>query len=186
MKDTHSALIRTRHPAAGLAPAVLLLAGCGGSDDDGLAGRTVCAMTNGSAGDEVIAFRREGDGSLPKINADATGGTGLGTTEISRATPQDGVDTLASQGSLRMTPGKRFVLAVNAASNAVTGSDGLECRGPGGAMGEVRRPILAHERTNARTTNARDARDACMPTRIHKRLRGVRTQGALAVVLNGS
>jgi len=98
-----------------------LITGCGGSDDDApppnLAARTVYTMTNAATGNEVIAFRRADDGTLTRIAAYATGGNGLGSTEISPATPQDGVDVLASQGSLLFTASKR---AVNAASHSVS------------------------------------------------------------------
>ncbi len=103
----------------------LLVASCGGSDDNdaptpNLAARTVYTMTNAATGNEVIAFRRAEDGTLSRIAAYATGGNGLGSTEISPATPQDGVDVLASQGSLFFTPNKRVLLAVNAASHSVS------------------------------------------------------------------
>ena len=113
---------RLRLAAAGAAcAAAVVLAGCGGNDDEpALAGRTLYAMTNGAAGNEVVAFRRNEDGTLTGIAAYATGGNGIGATEIAPTTPQDGVDVLASQGALALTPNKRILLAVNVASATVT------------------------------------------------------------------
>jgi 6-phosphogluconolactonase (cycloisomerase 2 family) len=94
---------------------------CGGDGDDGgLADRVVYTMTNATAGNDVLAFRRNDDGTLTKLGTYATGGNGIGSAEISPATPQDGIDVLASQGSLRLTPDKRFLLAVNTGSNTVS------------------------------------------------------------------
>lgn len=108
---------------AGAALGLGMLPGCGGGDDnkdEDLADHTVYAMTNAAANNQILAYRRETGGTLSLIGAYATGGDGLGSTEISPVTPQDGIDVLASQGALRFTPDKRFLLAVNAGSNTVT------------------------------------------------------------------
>lgn len=113
---------RTSVGLLSLALLPLALAACGGGDDDAapLADHTVYTMTNASAGNEVVAFRRGDDGMLTKLAAYSTGGNGLGSTEISAVTPQDGTDVLASQGSIQMSPDKRTLVAVNAASATVT------------------------------------------------------------------
>jgi 6-phosphogluconolactonase (cycloisomerase 2 family) len=106
--------------ALGLAP--VLLSACGGDSGDpvGLADHTLYTMTNASADNQVLAFRRADDGTLTLLGAYSTGGKGLGSTEISAATPQDGVDVLASQGSVQLTPDKRSLVVVNAGDNTVT------------------------------------------------------------------
>jgi 6-phosphogluconolactonase len=107
--------------AAGIGLGLGPLAGCGGGDDDvDLAGRTVYVMTNTASNNQILAFRRNTDGTLTHFGNYATTGNGLGSTEISPATPQDGIDVLASQGAIRLTPDKRFLLAVNAGSSTVT------------------------------------------------------------------
>ena len=105
---------------AALAP--LMLAACGGGDDEAaaLADHTVYTMTNASTGNEVVAFRRGADGMLTRIAAYATGGNGLGSAEISPVTPQDGTDVLASQGSIQITPDKHTLVVVNAGSATIT------------------------------------------------------------------
>ncbi|MBC7988038.1 MAG: beta-propeller fold lactonase family protein [Luteimonas sp.] len=112
----------TRAGLLSLALLPLVLVACGGGDDDPapLADHTVYTMTNASAGNEVVAFRRGDNGMLTKIAAYPTGGNGLGSTEISPATPQDGTDVLASQGSIQMSPDKRTLVAVNAGGATVT------------------------------------------------------------------
>jgi 6-phosphogluconolactonase len=110
----------------GLAGATLgmtLLPGCGGGDDDDddddLADHTVYVMTNAATNNQILAYRRQEGGTLAQFGVYSTGGDGLGSTEISPATPQDGIDVLASQGAIGFTPDKRFLLAVNAGSNTV-------------------------------------------------------------------
>jgi 6-phosphogluconolactonase len=101
---------------------VTLLPGCGGGDDDdddNLADHTVYVMTNAAANNQILAYRRQGGGTLSQIGVYSTGGDGLGSTEISPVTPQDGIDVLASQGAIQFTPDRRFLLAVNAGSNTV-------------------------------------------------------------------
>ncbi|MET0383580.1 MAG: hypothetical protein ABW032_09185 [Burkholderiaceae bacterium] len=106
--------------ALGLAP--FFLAACGGDADDppGLADHAVYTMTNSGAGNAVLAFRRADDGTLTLLGSYATGGEGLGSTEISGVTPQDGVDVLASQGSIQITPDKRSLIVVNAGDSTVS------------------------------------------------------------------
>lgn len=99
-----------------------ILTGCGGGDDGpaALADHTVYAMTNSDSGNAVIAFRRAHDGQLTLLGNYPTGGNGLGATEISAATPNDGIDVLASQYSLNITPDKHVLVAVNAGSASIT------------------------------------------------------------------
>ena len=94
-----------------------LLTGCNsGSSRKGM----VYAATNAAGGNEVIAYRRAGDGTLTFFNAFPTGGNGTGTTNVSTATPQTGIDPLVSQGSLAFSRDGRFLFAVNAGSSTIT------------------------------------------------------------------
>lgn len=81
---------------------------------------TVFVMTNSAENNKVVAFRRGQDGTLSLMNAYKTGGHGTGTREVSPATPDDGIDPLASQGSLTLSRDKRFLFAVNAGSNSIS------------------------------------------------------------------
>jgi 6-phosphogluconolactonase len=71
---------------------------------NGTASGAVYVQTN-AAPNEVIAFRRAGDGSLDPIASVATGGDG------------DGSPHLTSQGSVALTRDGRHLLVTNAASN---------------------------------------------------------------------
>ncbi|HEY3379187.1 MAG TPA: beta-propeller fold lactonase family protein, partial [Armatimonadota bacterium] len=122
----------------------LSLPGCNDNDNtiSGESQGTVYAMTNAANGNAVVAYRRKNDGTLAFLNSFRTGGNGTGTGEVSTATPQDGIDPLASQGSLRLSRDKRFLFAVNAGSNSVTsfrvsnngGLDRVSVRPSGGAQ----------------------------------------------------
>ncbi|WP_040949446.1 lactonase family protein [Gorillibacterium massiliense] len=90
----------------------------------------VYMMTNREASNEVIAFFRDMNGLLTFMGAYPTNGRGTGTREVSPATANDGVDPLASQGSLTLSRDGRFLFAVNAGSNSIssfiiTGNGGL-------------------------------------------------------------
>ncbi len=114
--------------AISLAP--FLLAACGGSDDDntappvvqptGLADHTVYAMTNSATVNAVVAYRRADDGTLKLLGSYATGANGNGRKEVSAATPDDGVDVLASQGAIGFSPDKHTLVAVNSGSASIT------------------------------------------------------------------
>ncbi len=82
--------------------------------------RLVYVMTNGATGNEVIALRQGSDGRLSRVAVYATGGNGTGVEEVSPATPQDGIDPLASQGSLTLSRDGRFLFAVNAGSDTIS------------------------------------------------------------------
>src|SRR5918911_404073 len=71
---------------------------------NGAASGAVYVQTNASP-NEVIAFRRAGDGSLNRIGSVATGGEG------------DGSPHLTSQGSVALTRDGRHLLVTNAASD---------------------------------------------------------------------
>src|SRR3712207_2970470 len=71
---------------------------------NGTASGAVYVQTN-AAPNEVIAFRRAGDGSLDHIGSVATGGDG------------DGSPHLTSQGSVALTGDGRHLLVTNAASD---------------------------------------------------------------------
>ncbi len=80
----------------------------------------VYAMTNAADNNEVVAFRRRTNGTLVRIRSYATGGEGTGVREITGATPQDGIDPLASQGSLALSRDGRFLFAINAGSGSIS------------------------------------------------------------------
>ena len=71
----------------------------------------VYAMTNATEENEVIAFRRNSDGTLTRMNAYATGGSGTGLQIV---------DPLASQGSLILSNDGSLLFAVNAGSNSIS------------------------------------------------------------------
>ena len=70
----------------------------------------VFAMTNGADRNQIIAYQRNGDGSLSARHTFFTGGRGSGGT----------TDPLASQGSLTLTQDHSFLLAVNAGSGDIS------------------------------------------------------------------
>jgi 6-phosphogluconolactonase (cycloisomerase 2 family) len=78
--------------------------------DDRPANGAVYVMSNSPEGNQVIVFDRNSQGKLTLANSYATGGLGSG----------GGIDPLASQGSLILSPNKRWLFAVNAASNDIT------------------------------------------------------------------
>ena len=67
----------------------------------------VYAQTNDAEGNEVIAFRRDDDGSLAALGRYATGGRGTGKAH------------LPSQGSVTLTGDGRFLLVTNGGSGDV-------------------------------------------------------------------
>jgi 6-phosphogluconolactonase len=77
------------------------------SPTNGTASGAVYVQTN-AAPNEVIAFRRDADGSLNRIESMATGGDG------------DGSPHLQSQGSVTLTGDGQYLLVTNAASEDVS------------------------------------------------------------------
>ncbi|WP_374019678.1 beta-propeller fold lactonase family protein [Paenibacillus thiaminolyticus] len=80
----------------------------------------VYIMTNMEEINEVVAFYRDMNGILTVMGSYPTYGRGTGTREVSTATPNDGIDPLASQGSLTLSRDGRFLFAVNAGSNSIS------------------------------------------------------------------
>jgi 6-phosphogluconolactonase (cycloisomerase 2 family) len=70
----------------------------------------VFAMTNAADRNEIIAYRRNADGSLEEGRGFPTGGRGSGGT----------TDPLGSQGSLTLTQDRSVLLAVNAGSGDIS------------------------------------------------------------------
>ena len=70
----------------------------------------VFVMTNAAAGNEIIAYKRNADGSLEQRRHFSTGGRGSGGV----------TDPLGSQGSLTLTQDRSFLLAVNAGSGSIS------------------------------------------------------------------
>ncbi|MEJ9210822.1 lactonase family protein [Bacillus smithii] len=80
----------------------------------------VYMMTNMKAMNEIISFYRDKNGMLTFKASYPTYGRGTGTREVSTATANDGIDPLASQGSLSLSRDGRFLFAVNAGSNSIS------------------------------------------------------------------
>lgn len=80
----------------------------------------VYSMTNAAEGNEVIAFRRGVNGKLTRMKAYTTGGNGTGTQAVSPVTPQNGIDPLASQGSLILSRDGCLLFVVNAGSDSIS------------------------------------------------------------------
>jgi len=70
----------------------------------------VYVMTNDPSGNEVVVYERDFRGRLTWAGKIATEGDGSGGT----------IDPLASQGSLIISPNKRWLFAVNAGSNTIS------------------------------------------------------------------
>ena len=67
----------------------------------------VFAMTNVTAGNRVVVYRRSADGTLNRVGSHRTRGLGIGTD-------------LDTQGGLRLSADHRFLYAVNAGSDDLT------------------------------------------------------------------
>jgi 6-phosphogluconolactonase (cycloisomerase 2 family) len=78
--------------------------------DEGDKSGAVFAMNNGVDNNEIIAFRRNGDGSLQQTRTFETAGRGSGGT----------VDPLGSQGSLVLSQDRSHLFAVNAGSGELS------------------------------------------------------------------
>ena len=77
------------------------------------AGPAVFVQTDNTAGNQVVAYHRSGDGTLTLAGTYPTGGLGGQLTGSV-------VDHLASQGSLQYDAQQHLLIAVNAGSNSVT------------------------------------------------------------------
>ncbi len=92
-------------------------AGAGGPNHSNrhLRAGAVYVLTNQTT-NQVAAFRRNANGSLTPVGMFPTGGAGDPVPQgMDPAT-----DPLASQGALIMSPGNRFLFAVNAGSNQIS------------------------------------------------------------------
>jgi 6-phosphogluconolactonase len=79
------------------------------AENDESAG-AVFVMTNAAGGNEIVAYKRNADGSLSESHTFSTGGRGSGGN----------TDPLGSQGSLTLTQDHLFLLAVNAGSGEIS------------------------------------------------------------------
>jgi len=70
----------------------------------------VFVMTNSASKNEIVAYKRNADGSLQEGNRYSTGGRGSGGL----------TDPLGSQGSLTLSTDHSFLLAVNAGSGTIS------------------------------------------------------------------
>lgn len=118
---------------------------------DGQSGESegaVYTMTNGAAGNAIVAFRRAADGSITPLGSFATGGAGTGGT----------VDPLISQYSLLLNDNHSLLFAVNAGSNEITtfrvGDDGELSRPRVTSSGGVRPTSVAVHRNLLYVLNA--------------------------------
>ncbi|PGZ95526.1 3-carboxymuconate cyclase [Bacillus pseudomycoides] len=80
----------------------------------------VYIATNNEVMNQIISFYRDMNGMLTFAGSYPTYGRGTGIKEVSTATANDGVDPLASQGSLTLSRDGRFLLAVNAGSGSIS------------------------------------------------------------------
>ena len=101
----------------------------------------VYTMTNATAGNQVLAYRRAADGTLSSLGAFATGGTGVGGA----------VDPLQSQYSIVLDDDHRLLFAVDAGSHTVTsfrvaddGALSLADHGPSGGTRPVSLALSDH------------------------------------------
>lgn len=84
----------------------------------------VFTLTNSAVrGNEVVAYERRQNGALRLLGTFPTGGRGSGpapTSSVFGAPIPATADGLGSQESLVLSPGRRFLFAVNAGSNSIT------------------------------------------------------------------
>ncbi len=105
-------MFRTTHIlfAALLAVSVLLPARSNAEVNRSATTGAVFAMTNAADKNEIVAYKRNADGSLQEGQSFATGGRGSGGT----------TDPLASQGSLTLSQDHSYLFAVNAGSGDIS------------------------------------------------------------------
>ena len=103
---------RLRVIAASISLLVVLFStpGSGQAEESGAAGSqegAAFAMTNVTADNRIVTYRRAADGALTRVGSVSTRGKGIGTD-------------LDTQGGLRLSADHRFLYAVNAGSDDVT------------------------------------------------------------------
>jgi 6-phosphogluconolactonase (cycloisomerase 2 family) len=105
------------------------------------ASHAVFVQTDNPAGNQVVAYHRNGDGTLSKVAAYSTGG--LGGVLTGSVT-----DHLASQGSLTYDAGHGLLYAVNAGSDTVSvfaaNGDRLALRQVAGSRGDFPVSVAVH------------------------------------------
>jgi 6-phosphogluconolactonase (cycloisomerase 2 family) len=103
----------------------------------GSSDRAVFAQSNDAAGNAVLMFQRQGDGTLSAPTSFPTGGLGTGAG-------------LGSQGSVVLSANERWLLAVNAGSDDVSlfavGEHGLQLRDRDGSHGDMPISVATHGR----------------------------------------
>ncbi|ABY44006.1 MULTISPECIES: lactonase family protein [Bacillus] len=80
----------------------------------------VYMMTNNEVMNHIVAFHMDTNGMLTFVGSYRTYGRGTGIKEVSTETANDGIDPLASQGSLTLSRDGRFLFAVNAGSHSIS------------------------------------------------------------------
>src|SRR6266852_5473251 len=104
-------------------------------EDDDFDGAAVYTMTNASASNSVIIFRRLADGTLKPAGIVPSGGRGAGAG-------------LGTQGAIRLSDSHRRLFVVNAGSDDITvfevEHDGLESAGTFPSGGHMPVSITVH------------------------------------------
>jgi 6-phosphogluconolactonase len=105
-------------------------------DRGGDGAAAVYTQTNNPGGNQIIGFRRDGDGKLTPLGAYDTGGLGTGEPH------------LASQGSVVLSGDGRWLFAVNAGSDELSvfavGTDGLALVDRVGSGGRKPSSVAVH------------------------------------------
>ena len=131
-------------PGSALAVALIVASSALAQDEPG----AVYAMTNAAGGNSILIFDRAAGGTLTSAGSISTGGNGTGSG-------------LGSQGALTLTRDQRWLLAVNAGSNSVSGFSvtpaGLDFRSKTPSGGTTPISVTIHNRVvyilNAGTPN---------------------------------
>src|SRR5436190_4108484 len=87
--------------------AVAVPAAAAARDSESLSHNAVFTITNAAAGNGVVSFARNADGTLTYVSTVPTGGTGTGAN-------------LGSQGAVALTENGRRLFVVNAGSNSIS------------------------------------------------------------------
>ncbi len=104
----------------GLAVALLLAARSVTEAAEKDATGAVYVATNAAEGNEVVAFKRGADGALTRLGGFLTGGKGTGIRKVPKLEEDNGIDSLISSGSVKLSHNGHFLFVVNAGSGTVT------------------------------------------------------------------
>ncbi len=104
----------------GLAVALLLAARSVTAAAEEEATGAVYVATNGAEANEVVAFKRGADGALTRLASFPTGGKGTGIRKVPKLEDDNGIDSLISSGSVKLSNVGHFLFVVNAGSGTIT------------------------------------------------------------------